>query len=224
MRVLLSFFSLIVLITSAAIPAQAKDAPLSYSDFANIPVLYDGRVIPMDVFAATTLEALSERSHIGTKEAAHTLADILFNPADGAARKIFAISNDAVRARLNIDAPRGALLSLSDLQDSMQNTRGDVESLLARDPASLNKDERALLALHQKTATYIGLMRSLSLILPLNVDVPPRYGDFSDQENIAYLDLARFDARIMNDLQSIIQRKGERCLGMICNLFARAER
>jgi len=91
----------------------------------------------------------------------------------------------------------------------MQNTRGDVESLLSRDPASLNKDERALLSLHQKTATYIGLMRSLSLILPLNVDVPPRYGDFSDQENIAYLDLARFDARIMNDLQSIIQRKGE---------------
>jgi len=75
MRVLLSFFSLIVLITSAAIPAQAKDAPLLYSDFANIPVLHDGRVIPMDVFAATTLEALSERSHIGTKEAAHTLAE-----------------------------------------------------------------------------------------------------------------------------------------------------
>ena len=134
MRILILLLTLI----SFAPSAQAENKALPYTDFANIPVLHEGRVIPLDIFAATTLETLSGRSHIGTGEASDILADIIFNPADGAARKIFGLTNETLRARLKIETSRRALLSLNDLESPIAETRAHVEALLTRDPATVS--------------------------------------------------------------------------------------
>lgn len=200
---------ILLLIFSFAPMSLANEKAPANDDFANLPILFEGRIIPLDIFAAAKLENYAGKNHIATNEAISIFADIVFNPAQGADRKIFSLRNESLRTRFNITQPRGEFFSLAELQPHLDDTRPDVEALLARDQSSLNKDERALLALHDNAAGYLGLMRSLSLILPLNVDVPARYGEFTDQDDISYLDLARRDAQIMNDLKAIIKEKGE---------------
>lgn len=203
MRIIL----LILLSMLSFVPAaKAGDITRDYKSFASIPVLAEGRIIPLDIFAAAQLGHISGRSHIGTDEAIETLAEIIFNPASAAQIKLINLRNEVLRERFNIQTKRGDLLSLDDLQSVIEETRGDLGALLERDPASLSKDERDLLSLHNNVRGLVALMRSLSLILPLNVDVPLKYE--TQKGDVAYLDLARYEPQIMAELKSIVRRKG----------------
>jgi len=183
-------------------------ASSGYETFASLPVLHEGRLQPLESFARAQLYKLSSHTDLDGQAADAWLADVIFDPGGAADKAVFALDNEVLRERLGIEKPRGALYTLAELEPLLSETRSEIAALLAaEEQGNLSAAQTALLALHEKSVTYLKLMRSLSLILPLNVEVPDRYG--VTKGDVTFLDLVRQETRAIDDLKSIVADKGD---------------
>ena len=189
-------------------PFAAHAANLDFDAFRRIPVQDEGRVKPVDSFARISLKKLSGREKLLDMDAAQWLAETIFDPAAGVTRPVFKIENAYVRHRFGLLEKKDFLYSYTDILPGLKKTTPDAGSLLQRPQSNLSRDEKALLTLHDNAVFYTSLMRSLSLLLPLNVSLPEKYtGQFRGE--LSYLDLRRLDQVLSKDLSVILKKKGE---------------
>ncbi len=183
-----------------ALPAQAQEN-LDYSAFRNIPIQHEGRIKPLQSFAAITMKTLS-----GDEQDANAwLAQVLFDPQSAAERPIIRIENKATLEKLGLDSKQN-LFSLTTLKPALDQTQNDVQALLAKDNRTDN--ENALLAVHEKAAILIEIMRSFSALLPLEIIVPPPYTNEIGSP-VTYWELSSIAQQINADIKNIISKKGQ---------------
>lgn len=185
-------------------PVQAMDM----KDFASIPIAHEGRIKPLDSFARATFKNFSGRETIGDQSATDLLAETLFNPAGGIEKKVFMIEDGNLRHRLGLKEQKTFLYSLDEISPGLKNTSSAVAGLLRSGRKDFNKDERALLNIHEKVLSYMALLRSLSLLLPLTIELPEKY-NVSPNEAMSFLDLKKLEQDLSSDLRKIIGKKGE---------------
>jgi ABC-type transport system involved in cytochrome c biogenesis permease subunit len=185
MRFAAQFLFLIFLIWATA--AHAENA-LNYSAFRMLPILHEGRVKPLDSYARLKLEQFS-----GQETGADAwLAETLFDPAQAAQKPIFASpSNNDVRKLLNLTEQDH--YTLAEVQTAL--ARINLSDLLEAPSENLAAEQKEILQLAENALDYNRMLRSFSLILPLDIG-----------EGRNYLQLS--DPALQAKLQKLIKRKG----------------
>lgn len=199
------FFVLISLISASGFATQ-KAQTFDYSAFNLLPVLDEGRIKPLESFARVKLKMFSGNDSLENLTASEWLAETIFDPANALNLRVFSVQNKFVQDAMGLN-PDQKLYSLRDLQPGLEATAPQVEALLNAETPTLPPDQKALLQLHDNVIAHNNLLRSLSLILPLNIDVPERYTDMPAETT--FLHLIGYEQRILKDLKSIIAAKGE---------------
>lgn len=202
MRYLLILFAALL----TALPANASE-DFSYAAFERIPILDNGRIKPLGAYAKLRLESYNGHNTIEGQSASAWLAETLFDPSTAIARKIFYIQSDDLKTRLELNLNEDHF-NLADLQSGLEKTRSEIPALLQKTDDELTKGQKDLLALHEKTLQHGQMLRSFSMLLPLNIEIPEKYS-LPPSAPVNFLNLQTLEPEILNDLKSIIERKGQ---------------
>lgn len=187
-------------------PVMAGNPDMDH--FKQIPILDEGRLKPLDSFARISLKKLSGKESIDNLTGIEFLAETVFDPGNAIERRVFKIENPNIRHRFGLNEEKGLLYSYTDIVPGLKKTSSSVGPLMKQDRQKLNKDDKDLLDIHDKALGYTSLLRSLSLVLPLDVSLPRRYAD-TKKDNFSYLDLRKLEQDLGRDVQKIVATKGE---------------
>lgn len=171
--------------------------------FGQIPVLENGRVKPMERFATIQLHRISGADTFEGKPALLWLAATIFNPADAANQKLFAVEHQSVRAALGLtETSRYRRFSLAELAAGLGKTADQVEALMQRKRDELSADEQELMDLHSQVLIFNQMLQSLSLILPLPVPVPADV--LPDSPHQTFLDVLRVEPELVQKVRGFL--------------------
>ena len=202
------FLLLLLTILTICTPGNAQEN-FDYGTFSQLPVLDKGRVKPLGAYARLHLETLSEKQNLKGQNANQWLAQTLFDPARALENPVFRIRSVALKTRLELQQDK-QYFSLNDLHPGINKTAKDVFELVKAEQNTLTPEQKALLSLHEHVIAATKLMRSFSMLLPLNIEIPARYRDKINADMpLTYMALRPLEQRIENDLQTIIKRKAQ---------------
>ena len=207
--VLYAAFFLCMPMASLAQETASRD----YHDFARLPILHEGRIKPMDSFARVMMRGLSSVENPQDRPAIEWLADAVFNPALMMDAPILSADTDLLYTQAGLE-PNGneprKYFGLSEIAELLQMTAPRAMELSQLKPNDLTAEQSAFLDVHQRAADLTALMRSLSMLLPLEVTLPQAMKDsFGADANLNYYALSRMKTSLLDLLQDIIKSKGE---------------
>lgn len=140
--------------------------PLSLDVWQHIPVLNNGRVIPIDSYARHALLGFSGRSTFNRQPAANWLARVLFSPETTRDDAIFLVNHPEVVEALGIPAEGRSRYSYNQLEPAMSEL-----TRLARAAFHLEADARSaveteIMRLYNNIAQYGRLMQGFDFAVP----------------------------------------------------------
>lgn len=205
-------FMLLVALACAT-PASAKDThPPPMEVFANLPILHEGRIKPLDSFARATLKRISSSDSLKDMSAIEWLAESLFNPSAAESREIIKIHNPELRALLNLPNRPGNRFSIREATQALANHKGSLPDILKVPDADRSPSQRDFIILHENIALLDDVMSSFSLLLPLSAalpeNVPQSLNPFA-QKTLTWLDTLKFSQTLEAELKSIVEKKGQ---------------
>lgn len=198
--------TLLLALVTFAVPAYADQKKWDLSDFAELPVLHEGRVKPVDSFARIHLRQIYGAEQIGGISAVQWLAGVLFDPTAESTRPVIRIRDTDVKMKLGLDKGQ-TYFSVVDLAPAIMETQDDVAALIQAEE-ELTPVEQKFLAVHENVTAMNYLLGSFSLILPITATVPESYGVTADEAQ-TYEALAALLPRLQDDVKRIVRRKGQ---------------
>ena len=203
-------FLLIIFILFTAVMAQASS--FSSESFGTLPILHEGRIKPIDTFARITLKQFYGRESYNKKTATEWLATTLFDPHTAINDPVFRIEDPTLRHHLNLVERKRPLYNFTEISSGLNATLDDVQAILQKDQKTITASERDLIEFHKKAVLYTQLLRSFSLILPLNLNIPNELKPFvkhsKDSDN-TFLALKKIEQIALSKTKEIVARKGE---------------
>lgn len=184
---------LIVIIMGTASTVRAADIDLG--NWSNLPILYEGRVEPLDSFARLHVKKFSGRESLPQLSANEWLALSLFDPAAAVDIPVFKI-RDADKYRLAESKNR--LYSYSTLVQIIQNQQQTIDQLLKINAENWTPQQQYLIELYEHYILNTQILRSLTLILPLSI---------SEREE-SFLDFRKTQNDLQRKVQNIVSQKG----------------
>lgn len=174
------FFSLLLVFIFFATPTKAQEK-LNLHEWAQLPILHEGRLKPLDSFARVHLKKFSTAEHIGQLSAQEWLAEALFAPDDSAMRPIFKIRH---YKDYNLPERPDRLYSYIELGQVINDKKEIIDSLLQENEKNWSQDQKSLIDIYENVTIYIQILRTLTGLLPLNI---------SNDGDTNYLDLKNSD-------------------------------
>lgn len=197
-------YLLLTLLTLFTIVPQTYAADLDMSAFKTIPVLHEGRIKPLDTFARLHLNKFAGHE----KNAAIWLAETLFDPAEAAEKDLFLVQDKKLKRQLNLESKK-KYFSFLELQKALETQQDQVAALMQKEPDDLTSQQNDLLQLQSNVMAFAQIMRSFSLILPLNIELPDEYKTKLKEQELNYLALKPFENEIFERVKSLAQTKGQ---------------
>ena len=203
-----------VLIVTAVFPSWAKpfetrDGPsFDMKAFAQIPVLHDGRIKPMDSFARVQLNTLSGRD----AKALPWLVETLFNPALAEQKPVLKIRNPDVLNVLEIKKRKEKFYSYREISRALEAKQEIVLSILQTSEEQWTPAQRDLIVLQQNAVLLGDLLSSLTLFLPLSVTLPESVPDVFKPyagQSLTYLETLKFREALQVRMESLVREKGD---------------
>ena len=211
MRPFCSILAGIVLILGLLIPgAQAKDTMIPVEEFATLPILSEGRVMPVDSFARHYLYAFSGEDTYEGESAADWLARTVFDPASAVNDKIFSVSQKDQRL-LGLNARQGNRYDFTEISAALAGTLGDFQKALQKqaEEKGLSDDEERLITWHERARDYAQILRAMSFAIPINLDVPERLQEIGAPATFEnYAQAQRFTKDIEAMMRGVVEEKG----------------
>lgn len=198
-------YVLILLICLLSWPALAETPDMGA--FRKIPVLEGGRLKPLDSFARAMLARFSGKDHITGLSPEGWLAESLFDPGKAVHRNIFSIGNSTVRHQLGLPDRKIPLYNYTELAGGLGKTLPIIEGLANKASKDMSADERDLSKIHEDALAYSQILRTFSLILPLDVALPD---DIKTDGDLNYLNLQKYRQQIETAAVKIVRKKGEK--------------
>ena len=184
-------------------PANIAFADVKNTDLINnFPVLYNGRVMPVDSFARSQIDMISGSETFQDETPTQTLSRFIFDPYDAVRTPIFHVENAMLKSRFGLPNIQD-MFAYQDLTRGLDETEDAFFRILARREGGqkLSADEQALADLHQRSLYFLQLVRSFSFAMPLQGSNANEILDFAAlQKNTQFLKEA---------LQSIRETKGD---------------
>lgn len=200
-----------------------KESIHHFKDFQSLPVLHDGRVKPLDTLARNELKQFSGKDHLEDRSAISWMAETLFDPGSSVNTPVFKIENADVRHLLELEERKKPLYSYIEISAGLEKTFPLIEELLKSPKKSMSPEQKSLLEIHENALEYTQLLRSFSLLLPLNISVPYKWAkeiesmdhgkvvapDTDPDDQVTYLMLKKIDQPLVESVKSVIANKGD---------------
>jgi len=146
------------LLSKARVPSASDGQPNLYA-FGKLPVVYEGRVKPLDTVARNSLRALSNREEMrnadGDKEPAiKWLLDVISGSDEVRDQSVFRIDHPQVLEKLKLNKRKYHLYSINDIAENVAELAKDAS--LAREKPSDNHTpyDTAVLGLERKIGEF----------------------------------------------------------------------
>ncbi|MEK7466046.1 MAG: cytochrome c biogenesis protein CcsA [Planctomycetota bacterium] len=170
-------------------PPSAGPEQFDYAGFGNLPVTHDGRVLPIDTLARTSLQAISGRqtTKIPAAETAASdwnkvppdqwksvsatqwLADVFSGTERSAGYRVFRIDHPGVLGMLGLEPDRSPrLYSFLEILEQKEKLQEQIELISEVDDKKRDAFQRKVADLHQRLQIFLRLADLASLYL-----VPP---------------------------------------------------
>lgn len=159
-------FILWVLGCGAVFAGAASIFEYDYSAFARIPVLHEGRVKPLDTFAATYLETFNGKAKLAHTQSIEWLAEALMDPEKARRRMIFNVPNPKVTDALELERRPGHRYSYDELSQAMTGHFKTLHPIFMKPREELSLAQRQLLDVYAKMGAFEEIFRSLALMSP----------------------------------------------------------
>lgn len=162
-----AFFFLTMQEASSEDAVKVIPPAFDFSSFKKIPIMEEGRVKPMDTFARSTLLLLNGKSSLPEMTAISWLAEVLFNPELSYQRAVFHIPSVELLSQLNLPIRAKSRYAFLEFQRQLRDQSQNIAQLSQQPKESLTSTQTQLLQLHNKTAFYFELSRTMSLVWPI---------------------------------------------------------
>lgn len=196
---------------STSLAANGEQTSFNMKDFALIPVVQDGRMMPMDSFARIQQKTITD----GYDNSAplYFLADFLFMPGQAAEKPVMRVQNSGVRLLLSLPERKPPVYSLLELIPELSVHKDTILRLTFEkntlEDVNLTAEQDYLVTLQTRAATANNLSQSLSMILPLSVTVPEMLGGTAMPDSNDWMALQKLEESGTTKLQRIMERKGQ---------------
>ncbi|PZO84123.1 MAG: hypothetical protein DI626_08555, partial [Micavibrio aeruginosavorus] len=170
---MMRLLSLLLIIYAALFAVQAKaetpaQTSFSYEDFKHLPVQHGGRIKPVDSFARSFLKTIAGKESVDGLDANQWLAETLFDPARALNRPVFRLLTPSL---LGLSKDK-RYFSYAEIAPALQTRADAINKLHATDEKNWTEDQHELARIQEASILYEQLLRSFSLVLPLNISVP----------------------------------------------------
>jgi ABC-type transport system involved in cytochrome c biogenesis permease subunit len=209
------FLSLVIFLSTASFlffnQAFAENVKWDYSQMAQIPVLDQGRVKPLDTFSRAYLKTLSGKDTVAGMSAIEWLTELLFDQAKAYKREIFNIPNPQVVDALELEKRERHRYSYNEVSQAMMGHFMKWHSLFVKPKEELTLEQQQLVTLFNKTQVYVDIGRSFSIVFP-DFEIPP--GTMSEllgvepRTKLTYLQVRRNDTEIQQ-ISSVLRDKAQ---------------
>ena len=194
--------SLVLLLWAVSKMLPPKEAPgFDVPGFAKLPVLVDGRVMPMDTLARVTL---SELNHHGayttasgtTEQPSRGLLEILMRPEHSDTAKLFEVSNQEIVDLFGSQDAKGqfVLYSFNELKPFFGEIEKQAGLAAQTDAETRNPFQRGIIKLRDSLRVYLQLKNTLQ------AEDSPDFGE----------EMRAFEAAIQPGLQAVHDRDASR--------------
>ncbi len=130
--------------------------------FRRIPVLRDGRKMPMDTFARQQLLQFSGRKSIAGKSAVDWFARVLFAPESVRDMPVFLLDNPESAQALGFEADNRARYSIAELETDFERLEHIVRTAYEMEGDDYSPVEDSLIRLYLNLIEYIELTQAFS--------------------------------------------------------------
>jgi ABC-type transport system involved in cytochrome c biogenesis permease subunit len=159
---------------------RVKDARgMDLEAFGELPVLYEGRVKPLDSLARNALRVVSNyetfKDAAGDRQPAiRWLADVIADPKTALNHRVMKIENLELLQTLGLQRRKGYLYAINEFNDRIGEFTKQVDlagEAASQDKASLSTYQRKVLELDRRLKQYLLLVLSFQT-LPLPDEIP----------------------------------------------------
>jgi ABC-type transport system involved in cytochrome c biogenesis permease subunit len=190
--------SLVLLLWAVSKMLPPKEAPgFDVSGFAKLPVLVDGRVMPMDTLARVTLSELNHHGVYTTasgtaEQPSRGLLEILMRPEHSDTAKLFEVSNQEIVDLFGSQDTKGqfVLYSFNELQPFFGEIEKQAGLAAQTDAETRNPFQRGIIKLRDSLRVYLQLKNTLQ------AEDSPDFGE----------EMRAFEAAIQPGLQAVHDR------------------
>jgi len=205
-----------------------QDKDFAFTDFGQLPVTANGRVVPMDSLARNSLLQLREKQTINTEPwkawdehpvilpATEWLANVMMNPAVADEWPVFRVDNPDLLSLMKLpernvtkhsDGKHYSWNQITPAFDTLDTENLRVQKL---DPSARSSYENAVVKMHDRLAIYAALKNAVQ---PADAQDWPR--ELADYERLipsgvvavtAQQSNRKFDQQTFNDFTGFLQR------------------
>jgi len=192
-----SFFMIVMLFCCLfSISAQAKNK-INDDAFSSLPVLFDGRIMPIDSFSSILVKRLSSGKYQGNHN--QFLLESLFSPTEALKTPIFYIKGKYI---LTLEENKYFLYSYNELDLAFQEQQEIISELFSKPVRSLSIEQQRLLNIYDSYILYGQILRSMTAFFALDLN----------NENISYFELYQ-NGDDFSDVKNLINETEENFSG-----------
>jgi ABC-type transport system involved in cytochrome c biogenesis permease subunit len=145
-----------------ALPPRTDEGSMNLYQAGKIPIIYEGRVKPLDTLARNTLQVMSARdsfkdSDQKSQPAIRWLFDVISGSPVAEKHRVFRIDNLDVLERLGLEWREGHLYSLDELRPKAEAFHGDAEKAHKKPANQLTVYERKILELDRRVRAFTAI-------------------------------------------------------------------
>ncbi len=138
---------------------------------ANVPIMYEGRVKPLDTLARNSLLIISNRSYFKddqdrSQPAIRWLLDVITGRDEANEHRVVKIDNMEVQALLELPRRQGHRYAISELRGRLSEFLTEAEKASRQNPKQLSTFQKKVLELDRRLRHYMMLVTSFQLDLP----------------------------------------------------------
>ncbi len=196
-------FPLLLLIFFSAPSMAEEKSTIDLSSWSSLPILHEGRVQPLSSFAAIYFKIFSQKTMVTNSVATSWLAETLFTPEVAMDTPVFKIRN---AEKYGLPKAKGKLYNYVVLSSLIQDQSEIIQSLIETDEASWTPAQSDLMTLYQNFILHTQLLRSFTLLLPLNFNLPKEIKTNKPPKN--FLDYKKIQEQIDLYVKNILRDKG----------------
>ena len=154
------------LILSLLAAGSVRAELASVDSFAKLPVLDNGRVMPMDSFARQNLLRISGKSTFNRKPAILWLARVFFEPESTRRDAIFLVNNPEVVQALGLTAEGRGRYSYEQLQPMLPELTRLARAAFHVEDKDRSPVETEIIQLYSSMNTYVELLQAFDFAVP----------------------------------------------------------
>ncbi len=162
------FLGFLLLGCGALIAVGQTERPITLhiAKLADVPILHQGRVKPLDTFARLHLRLIHGKDALPGMTALEWLVELLFYPQKAYLRPVFIISTSHIIDILGLEKRDKYNYSFFELLPALRSHRDEIILLHEKEETSLSAEEKQLIELYASAMLYFETSRSLSMVLP----------------------------------------------------------